>query len=104
MPSDAKRLHQAMNHIDRIKQGSYPQIVSDGGYFRIAERPWAQIPEPNKLAILQTAVNWEGITNRDQGHILLSNIDPGKITDAQRDKLVRLADGPELKRTAEVER
>jgi hypothetical protein len=44
--------------------------------------------ESSKLAILQDAVNWQGITNRDQAHILLAEIDPGKISDAQRRALI----------------
>jgi hypothetical protein len=36
-------------------------------------------------------VNWSGITNRDQAHILLTEIDPGRITDAQRGKLIDMA-------------
>ncbi len=51
------------------------------------------MPEPSKLAILQDAVDWTGISNRDQAHILLSAIDPGQITDAQRNRLIDLATG-----------
>ena len=95
MPSNPKRLHQAMQHIRRIQAGDYPQIQQSpddkDGYYRIVERPWRDVPERSKLAILQDAVDWSGITNRDQSHILLAAIDPGKITDAQRNRLIDMA-------------
>ena len=95
MASDPQRLDQALKHIRRIKAGTYPAVMgnsADGiGGYRITERPWQDLAEPSKLAILQDAVNWEGISNRDQGHILLSEIDPGKITDAQRNRLIDMA-------------
>ncbi|MCE9564631.1 MAG: hypothetical protein K8U57_21565 [Planctomycetes bacterium] len=103
MSSDLKRLFQACGHIERIKEGTYPQVVGDtkDGTYRIVERPWAQVPEPKKLAILQGAVDWSGVTDRDKAHILLGEIDPGKITDAQRDRLVRAADAPEKVKQAD---
>jgi hypothetical protein len=95
MASDPQRLDQALAHLRRIKAGDYPVIMGSsaegsGGY-RIVERPWQDLPEPSKLAILQDAVDWSGITNRDQAHILLSEIDPGQITDAQRNRLIDMA-------------
>src|ERR1700756_4063298 len=95
MASDPQRLDQALAHLRRIKAGNYPVILGssaevDGGY-RIVERPWQELPEPSKLAILQDAVDWSGITNRDQATILLSEIDPGRITDAQRNRLIDAA-------------
>ena len=93
MPSDPKRLQHVMQHIQHIKAGDYPQIVSEDprGPFRIVDRPWKEVPEPSKLAILQDAVDWSGITNRDQALILLGQIDPGQISDAQRKQLIDLA-------------
>jgi len=78
-------------HIERIKDGSYPMVVEQERSHRIEERPWAEMPEPSKLAILQDAVDWTGVSNRDQGHILLSEVDPGKISDAQRNRLINMA-------------
>ena len=95
MPSDQKRLNQVMRHIDRIKEGAYPAVIGRDDQYRITERPWAEMPERSKLAILQDAVDWSGITNRDQGHILLGEIDPGKITDAQRNGLIEMASAPQ---------
>jgi hypothetical protein len=65
--------------------------VEGGGNYRIVDRPWQELPEPSKLAILQDAVDWSGVSNRDQATILLSEIDPGKITDAQRARLIDTA-------------
>jgi hypothetical protein len=94
MPSDSKRLDAVYQHLRQIKAGDYPVIQGsrEGGY-RIVERPWAALPEPSKLAVLQESVCWVGITNRDQAHILLSEIDPGKITDEQRRRLIDQAAG-----------
>lgn len=91
MPSDAKRLGQACEHIRRIKAGDYPAIVGSVGDYQIVERPWREIQESAKLAILKEAVDWSGITNRDQAHILLSEIDLGKIPDAERNRLIGMA-------------
>ncbi len=91
MPSDVKRLEQAYKHIRRIKAGSYPAIVGRDGDYRIVERPWQDMPDASKLAILKDAVDWSGITNRDQAHILLSEIDPGKIPDTERNRLIDMA-------------
>lgn len=88
MPSDQKRLHQVYEHIHRIKAGDYPAIVGRDEQYRIVERPWQNLAEPSKLAILQDAVDWSGITNRDRAHILLAEIDPGKIPDAERNRLI----------------
>jgi len=95
MASDQKRLNQVFRHIQRIKTSDYPVIVGNSiegsGNYRIVDRPWQELPEPSKLAILQDAVDWSGVTNRDQATILLSEIDPGKITDAQRSRLIDTA-------------
>ncbi len=96
MPSDPKRLNEVMRHIGRIKAGDYPAIVGRDGDYRIVERPWHDLGEPAKLAILQDTVDWSGITNRDRAHVLRMTIDPGKITDAQRDGLIQMAEYGEL--------
>lgn len=91
MPSDEKRLHEVYQHIRRIKTGDYPAIIGRDDQYRIVERPWQELAEPSKLAVLQDAVDWSGITNRDRAHILLAEIDPGKIPDAQRNRLIEMA-------------
>jgi hypothetical protein len=92
MRSNSVRLNQVMRHIGRIKASDYPAIVGNAGDYRIVERPWREIPETSKLAIMKDAVDWSGITNRDQAHILLSEIDAGKIPDAERNRLIGMAD------------
>jgi hypothetical protein len=92
MKSDQKRLREVYQHIQRIKAADYPAIVGRDDQYRIVERPWQDVAEPSKLAILQDSVDWTGITNRDHAHILLAEIDPGKITDAQRNRLIDLAE------------
>ena len=91
MPSDERQLANAVRHIDRIKEGTYPAVLERDGDYRIVERDWKDMPEPSKLAILQDAVDWSGVSTRDQGHILLSAIDPGKISDTQRNRLIDMA-------------
>src|SRR5262245_6143749 len=91
MPSDPRRVNEAMRHIARIKAGNYPAIVGRDENYRIVEQPWAEVTESSKLAILQDAVDWSGVTNRDQAHILLGEVDPGRITDAQRNRLIDMA-------------
>ena len=89
MPATRQPVDSAMHH-----RGDVPAIGRDDQY-RITERPWAEMLERSKLAILQDAVDWSGITNRDQAHILLREIDPGKITDAQRNRLIDMATAPQ---------
>ena|SRR5256885_818793 len=91
MISDPKRLSEAMRHIARIKAGNYPAIVGRDDNYPIVERPWQDLAEPAKVAVLQDAVDWSGITNHDQAHILLAEVDPGKTTDAQRGRLIEMA-------------
>lgn len=93
MPSNPKRVDEVCRHIDRIKAGDYPAIAGRDADYRIVERPWRDLPETSKLAILNNAVDWSGITNRDKAHILLSEIDPAKIADVQRNQLVGMAEG-----------
>lgn len=91
MASDQKRLDQVFRHIERIKASDYAVIVGSQDEYRIVERPFQELPEPSKLAILQDAVDWSGVTNRDRATILLAEIDPGRITDAQRNRLIDAA-------------
>lgn len=91
MPSDDRRFKEVFRHIERIREGTYPAVVGRDNDYRIEERPWQDMPERSKLAILQDAVDWTGITNRDQAHILLNEIDPGKISDSQRNRLIDMA-------------
>lgn len=91
MPSEQDRLRLVYRHIERIKGDSYPAVVGRDNDYQVAERPWSDLPECSKLAILQDAVDWSGISNRDQAHILLSEIDPGKISDPQRNQLIDMA-------------
>src|SRR5262245_40619360 len=102
MERDQKRVQQALDHIRRIKSGDYPVMVGVPGNYRIEERPWGDLAESSKLAILQDAVDWSSISNRDQAHILLGAIDPGKITDAQRNHLIGMATGVSTKTVAEI--
>jgi len=91
MPSNQKRLDETCEHIRRIKSGNYPAIIGRDNLYRIVERPWQELTDVSKLAILRDAVDWSGITNRDQAHILLAEIDPGKIPDDQRHRLIDMA-------------
>ena len=98
MASDGKRLYEVYTQIEQIKASDYPAIVGRDDQYKIVDRPWAQIPEPSKLAMLQDAVDWSGISNRDRANILLVEIDPGKLPDAQRNSLIDAAViGPSLK-------
>lgn len=99
MPSDVKRIDQVYRDIQRIRTDYYSRVVRshDGreGPYLIIDRPWQDVPEASKLAILLDAVDWRGITNRDRAHILLAEIDPGKISDGQRNRLIDMAVGKE---------
>lgn len=97
--SDPKRLRQVYQHIARIRCSDYPAIVGNtmegGSGYRIEERPFQHLAEPAKLAILQEAIDWTGITNKDHATILLSEIDPGRITATQRSRPIAAAVGQE---------
>src|SRR4051794_37273235 len=58
MPSDQKRLSEVLRHIKEIKAGDYPAIVGRDDQYRIVDRPWKEVAEPSKLAILQDSVDW----------------------------------------------
>jgi hypothetical protein len=98
MPSDQDRLRQVFKHIERIKDDSYPAVVGRDDGYQLVERPWADLPERSKLVVLQDAVDWSGISNRDQAHILLSEVDPGKISDTERNRLIDAATRSERSR------
>jgi hypothetical protein len=91
---DQESLRRVYEHIRRIKCADYPVMVGTPGNYRIEERPWKEMAEPSKLAILEWAVDWGGVSNRDQAHILLAEIDLGKITDSQRNRLIGMATEP----------
>ncbi|QEH36601.1 hypothetical protein OJF2_51850 [Aquisphaera giovannonii] len=91
MPSDQDRLRDVFKSIDQIKATEYPTIVGSEKGYRIVERPWKDMPEPSKLALLQDQVDWSGVSNRDRATILLGQIDVGKITDVQRNRLIDAA-------------
>ena len=55
MPSDTKRLQEVFSHIRRIKEGTYPAVSGQDSGYRIEERPWQDMPDRSKLAILQDA-------------------------------------------------
>src|SRR4051794_6410925 len=90
MPSDKDRLRQVQSRIGQIKAAEYPVVVGGDKGYKIVERQWKDMPEPSKLAILQD-VDWSGVSNRDRAHILLGEINPGKISDAQRNTLIDMA-------------
>lgn len=90
MPSDPGRLRQVQSRIGQIKATEYPVVVGGDKGYKIVERQWKDMPEPSKLAILQD-IDWSGVTNCDRGHILLGEIDSGKISDAQRNTLIDMA-------------
>lgn len=92
--SDPKRLLHVMGAIRALKDGRYPvaRELAGVGKFAIVkldERPWKEVPEPAKLAMLKDLVDWSGVTNKDQAHILLSELNVGALTVDQRDQLIR---------------
>lgn len=96
MSSNPQRIDEVFRHLGRIKAGDYPVVMGNalGGGYRIVERPWQDLAEPSKLAILSEAIDWQGISNRDKAHILLAQVDPGKITTEQRRQLIDQATLP----------
>ncbi len=94
--SDPDRLNKALAQIRALKSADYPvmRLVHPQGpvEHKMAWRRWADVPEPAKLSMLQDLVSWEDITNRDMAHILLGELDVGKLSDGQRDMLIRLAE------------
>lgn len=95
--SDPKRLAQARFEIDLLKRSDHSvanPVVGVGKLrlYRLDTRKWADVPEPAKLEMLKDMVNWEGITNRDQAHLLLGELNVGKLTRSQRDGLIQQAE------------
>ena len=69
----------------------------------VAWRRWADVPEAGKLSMLQDLVSWEGVTNRDMAHILLGEVDVGKLSSGQHDLLIRLAEPEPARGTMSLE-
>jgi hypothetical protein len=94
--SDPERLAEVRKQIRAIKLAEHPvvRLVYPEGpvEHKIAGRRWADVPEAGKLALLQDAVDWSGVTNRDMATLLLSELDVGKLSAGQRDLLIRLAE------------
>lgn len=93
--SDPDRLNQVLRQIRAIKHAEQPVVrlvyPAWPSPHKVAWRPWSAVPEAAKLSMLQDLVDWEGITNKDMAHILLSELDVGKLSAGQRDMLIRLA-------------
>lgn len=94
--SDLERLAEVRKQIRALKEAEHPvvrQVSPDGPVeHKVAWQRWSQIPEPGKLSMLQDLVDWSGITNRDMAHMLLGELDVGKLSTGQRDMLIRLAE------------
>ena len=94
--SDPERLAEARGQIRALKIAEHPVVrlvFPEGPHeHKLAYRPWADVPEPAKLSMLQDLVDWSGISNREMAHILLGELDVGKLTTGQRDLLIRLAE------------
>jgi len=97
--SNLDRLAEARQQISALKIAEHPvvRLVSPDGPIehKVAYRPWGDVAEGAKLSMLQDMVDWSGITNKDMAHILLGELDVGKLTEGQRDLLIRLA-APEM--------
>ena len=109
------RLAQVRQQIRALKLAEHPVVrlvYPEGPHeHKVAYRPWADVPEPAKLSMLQDLIDWSGISNKVMATILLGELDVGKLTTGQRDLLIRLAEPvpapgqgkvslDELKRTA----
>ena len=98
MPAETHpdRLAEVRRQIRSLKLAEHPvvRLVHPEGpvEHKIAWRGWDAVPEAGKLALLQDAVDWSGVTNRDMAHLLLGELDVGKLSAAQRDLLIRLAE------------
>jgi hypothetical protein len=100
--SDPKKYLLAMLDVQRLKgaQHSYMRTVFELGPFgvtRLDTRPWSEVPESSKLAMLKDLVNWEGVTNRDMAMILLRELDVGKLSQDERGALISMAEPEPLK-------
>jgi len=96
------RLTEVRQQVRALKLAEHPvvRLVHPEGphQHKLAYRPWADIPEPGKLALLQDLVDWQGISNRDMAHLLLGELDVGKLNAGQRDTLIRLAEPEPVRR------
>lgn len=94
--SDPERLADVRRQIRALKEAEHPvvRLVAPDGpaEHKVAWQRWSQVPEPGKLSMLQDLVTWSGVTNRDMAHMLLGELDVGKLTRGQRDMLIRLAE------------
>jgi len=94
-PSDPQRMDQVYRDIHRVRTDYYswflPSHDRREGPFLVADRPWQDVPEPSKLIILQDTIDWSGISSKVQARILLAEIDPAKLADAQRHRLITMA-------------
>jgi hypothetical protein len=92
---DPKRIEQLYRDIHRLRTEYYTRHVRASGQEEAPtltiDVPWQELPEPGKLLLLQNAIDWSGIGSRVQGRILLSELDPGKLSDAQRQHLMAMA-------------
>jgi len=95
--SDPKRLLHVMGAIRALKDGRYPVARELAGVGKLSivkldERPWKDLPEPGKLAMLKDRIDWSGVTNRDQAYILLQELNVNALTDEQRIQLIHQAE------------
>jgi hypothetical protein len=93
---DPERLAEVRLQIRALKAAEQPVVrlvFPEGPHeHKLAYRPWADVPEPAKLSMLQDLIDWQGISNRDMAHLLLGELDVGKLSAGQRDMLIRLAE------------
>ncbi len=98
--SDPDKLAEVRRHIRALKLAEHPvvRLVSPdwGSPHEVSWRPWAEIPEAGKYGMMRDLVDWAGVSNRDMGHILLAELDVGKLSAGHRDLLIRLADSRKL--------
>lgn len=94
--SDRKQLNKALAQIRALKAAEHPVVrlvhPEWPSPHMVAWRRWADVPEAGKLSMLQDLIDWQGVTNRDMAHILLGELDVGKLSSGQRDLLIRLAE------------
>jgi hypothetical protein len=93
---DPERLAEVRRQIRALKAAEHPVVrlvFPEGPHeHKLAYRPWADVPEPAKLSMLQDLVDWSGVSNKSMATILLGELDVGKLTSGQRDLLIRLAE------------
>lgn len=93
--SDPKRMVQVMAQIAQVKDKLHPLVRAVEGtrdrMHEIVPRAWKDVPESGKLAMLND-LDWEGITNRDRAHLMLRELDVGKLSDHERNWLIETAE------------